>query len=290
MRPRCSTTRSKTRTTRRMATCIVSTTKAGRTREYLFIFPPPAPPTSCLPPETAASPGFIVHGLKHHDGVSSLTFCSRWWCYHILPLVTRIGSQSSHGRRETRPAKSYASTMLMRHHRRWDDWVPQERLRKFTDENKELASNLKKDMDAQRRAASGKPASTSTKKRAFGSDLASSARGSEDRSSVAPPPPPRGTKRGREIEGIDKVSLTKICSAFPRSLSCSSLVAYASAVDAAASIPGVRAVYLPPAFVRWLLARLTDSLCLDDRRAKPTLAPASAAALPAQSPHSQHEH
>lgn len=88
----------------------------------------------------------------------------------------------------------------------WDEWVPQERLRKLTDDNKELANNLKKDMDAQRRAASGKPPSTSTKKRALGSDLTnSSARGSEDRSSVAPMPP-RGTKRGREIEGIDRVS------------------------------------------------------------------------------------
>ena len=92
---------------------------------------------------------------------------------------------------------------------RWDDWVPQERVRKFTEENKELASNLKKDMDAQRRAATGKPPSLSTatmKRRPYGSDLAgSSARGSEDRSSAAPPPPPRGVKRGREIEGIDKV-------------------------------------------------------------------------------------
>ncbi|KAK1056579.1 Esa1p-associated factor [Friedmanniomyces endolithicus] len=93
----------------------------------------------------------------------------------------------------------------------WDDWVPQERLRKFTDENKELASNLKKDMDAQRRAASGRPASTSTtKKRPYGSDLAgSSARGSEDRSSAVPQPPRGGTKRGREIEGIDKMSSAK---------------------------------------------------------------------------------
>lgn len=87
----------------------------------------------------------------------------------------------------------------------WDDWVPQERIRKLTEEHKELATNLKKDMDAQRRAASGKPPLTSTKKRPFGSDLTgSSARGSEDRSSAAPQPP-RGTKRGREIEGIDKV-------------------------------------------------------------------------------------
>ncbi|GAB1736135.1 hypothetical protein NU219Hw_g6185t1 [Hortaea werneckii] len=87
----------------------------------------------------------------------------------------------------------------------WDDWVPQERLRKFTDENKELASNLKKDMDAQRRATTGKPLPASTKKRVYGSDAAgSSARGSEDRSSVAPQLP-KGTKRARtEIEGIDK--------------------------------------------------------------------------------------
>jgi len=91
---------------------------------------------------------------------------------------------------------------------RWDDWVPQDRLRKFTEENHELARNLKKEMDAQRRAAP-KPASTSTRRRPFGSDLnpASSTRGSEERGSIAtaPPPPSRGTKRGREYEGIDKV-------------------------------------------------------------------------------------
>jgi len=102
----------------------------------------------------------------------------------------------------------------------WDDWVPQERLRKFTDENKELASNLKKDMDAQRRAASGRPASTSTtKKRPYGSDLAgSSARGSEDRSSAVPQPPRGGTKRGREIEGIDKVSFAMFACVSPSEL------------------------------------------------------------------------
>lgn len=90
-------------------------------------------------------------------------------------------------------------------HCSWDDWVPQERIRKFTDENRELAQNLKKEMDAARKASAAKAMPVSTKKRPYGSDLAgSSGRGSEDRSSVAPPPP-RGTKRGREIEGIDKV-------------------------------------------------------------------------------------
>ena len=78
-------------------------------------------------------------------------------------------------------------------------------MRKLTEENKELASNLRKDMKAQSHAAASKPASLSIKKRPHGSDLAgSSARGSEDRSSVAPQQP-KGTKRGREIEGIDKV-------------------------------------------------------------------------------------
>jgi hypothetical protein len=95
---------------------------------------------------------------------------------------------------------------------RWDDWVPAERIRKLNDENKELASNLKKENDAQRRAASGKSslASTAGRRRGLGSDApGSSARGSEDRNSAAPPPPPRGRKRGAgEIEGIEKVCLT----------------------------------------------------------------------------------
>lgn len=86
--------------------------------------------------------------------------------------------------------------------------MPQDRLRKLTEENIELSRNLRKEMETQRRAAA-KPAPTSTRKRAFGSDLnpASSTRGSEERGSAAaaPPPPPRGTKRGREYEGIDKV-------------------------------------------------------------------------------------
>ncbi|KYG40336.1 hypothetical protein M433DRAFT_160567 [Acidomyces richmondensis BFW] len=47
------------------------------------------------------------------------------------------------------------------------------------------------------------PPAAANKRR--GGDLTgSSARGSEDRSSAVPPPGPRGTKRGREIEGIDK--------------------------------------------------------------------------------------
>lgn len=86
---------------------------------------------------------------------------------------------------------------------RWDDWVPQDRLRKLTDENKELAQNLKKEMDALRqRTAPPKAPTTSTKKKAAGSDL-SSGRGSEERHSSLPATG-RGQKRGRDYE-IEKV-------------------------------------------------------------------------------------
>ena len=85
---------------------------------------------------------------------------------------------------------------------RWDDWVNEARLRKFTDENKELARNLKKDLDMQKRPAAPKPTMTSSKKKAAGSDL-SSTRGSEERHSSVPAMG-RGQKRVRDYE-IDKV-------------------------------------------------------------------------------------
>ncbi|KAK4162185.1 MRG-domain-containing protein [Cladorrhinum sp. PSN259] len=70
----------------------------------------------------------------------------------------------------------------------WDDWVPQDRVRKFTDENKDLASQL---LSQYKTLQAGKNASKSAKKggasgiggaggRAGGSDM-SSARGSEER-------------------------------------------------------------------------------------------------------------
>lgn len=82
----------------------------------------------------------------------------------------------------------------------WDDWVPQDRLRKFTEENKELAQDLKREMDDSRARAA--PKSTSTKKKTAGSDF-SSARGSEERHSSLPVTG-RGSKRGRDTE-IEKV-------------------------------------------------------------------------------------
>lgn len=89
----------------------------------------------------------------------------------------------------------------------WDDWVPQDRLRKNTEENRELARNLKHDMDALRNLTTKKPSSTSHKKKA---DLASSARDSEERhSSIAVAAGPRGQKRGREYQ-VESVS-SEIC-------------------------------------------------------------------------------
>ncbi|MCJ1476500.1 Esa1p-associated factor [Lambiella insularis] len=86
----------------------------------------------------------------------------------------------------------------------WDDWVNGDRVRKLTEENKELAQNLKKDLDALRKPAPQK-LNTSKRKNA-GSDLSSN-RGSEERQSSAPATG-RGPKRGRDNE-IEKVGSHK---------------------------------------------------------------------------------
>ena len=77
--------------------------------------------------------------------------------------------------------------------------MPQDRLRKLNEENKQLAQNLKSEMDEQSSRAAAK--SSSKKKKTAGSDF-SSARGSEDRQSL--PPTGRGQKRGRDNE-IERV-------------------------------------------------------------------------------------
>jgi hypothetical protein len=80
---------------------------------------------------------------------------------------------------------------------RWDDWVPQDRLRKLTDENKELARNLREEAQSFQRSkdkAQKAPPFTGKKR---GVD---SVRESEERqSSVAAPNQPRG-KRARDVE------------------------------------------------------------------------------------------
>lgn len=86
---------------------------------------------------------------------------------------------------------------------RWDDWVPQERLRKLTDDNKELAANLRRELTQQSAPKSAqKPLPPSKTRRGQGSDLGSG-RGSEERHSSVPAGG-RGTKRGRDND-IEKV-------------------------------------------------------------------------------------
>ena len=93
---------------------------------------------------------------------------------------------------------------------RWDDWVSGDRVRKLTDENKELAQNLKKDLDALRKPAPQKIANS--KKKNAGSDLSSN-RGSEERQSSAPATG-RGQKRGRdnEIEKVGSLNFSSLTS------------------------------------------------------------------------------
>ncbi|KAK4135666.1 hypothetical protein BT67DRAFT_355466, partial [Trichocladium antarcticum] len=85
----------------------------------------------------------------------------------------------------------------------WDDWVPQDRVRKFTDENKDLASQL---LAQFKMLQSGKAAKQSKKVgggggagRATGSDM-SSARGSEERTASAAAATGRGPRRARDYE------------------------------------------------------------------------------------------
>lgn len=77
----------------------------------------------------------------------------------------------------------------------WDDWVPQSRLRKYSEENLELAKMLKRELDNQRtqtKPATDKRASIVKKQ---GRD--SSARISEN---LSPAPQVAAKKRGRDNE------------------------------------------------------------------------------------------
>ena len=93
----------------------------------------------------------------------------------------------------------------------WDDWVSHDRLRKLTEENKELAAALKKELDAQRQqmAATSKKGAGAKKKSAAAARAASdisSVRGSEEPHSAGHSAAgPRGQKRGRESDA-EKVS------------------------------------------------------------------------------------
>ncbi|KAI2632191.1 MRG-domain-containing protein [Hypoxylon sp. NC1633] len=77
----------------------------------------------------------------------------------------------------------------------WDDWVSQDRIRKFTEDNKQLASQLQ--TEHKMRAQGSKGGKKGAK--ANGSEM-SSARGSEERAAGASSFGGRGPRRGRDYE------------------------------------------------------------------------------------------
>lgn len=91
----------------------------------------------------------------------------------------------------------------------WDDWVSQDRIRKFTDENKDLASQLHQQFKLlQAGKAAAKQPVKKVGGRANGSDM-SSARGSEERvaGTTATAGTGRGPRRARDYE-IENVSMS----------------------------------------------------------------------------------
>ncbi|POS78432.1 hypothetical protein DHEL01_v203163, partial [Diaporthe helianthi] len=78
----------------------------------------------------------------------------------------------------------------------WDDWVPQDRIRKLNDENRELAAQLNQQARASMQKKSGPAKKVGLKN---GSDF-SSARGSEERSGAAATMSGRGRKRDFDLE------------------------------------------------------------------------------------------
>lgn len=86
----------------------------------------------------------------------------------------------------------------------WDDWVPQDRIRKLNDENRELAAQLNQQARASMQKKSG-PAKKAGLKN--GSDF-SSARGSEERSGAAATMSGRGRKRDFDLENVSTKSVS----------------------------------------------------------------------------------
>jgi hypothetical protein len=87
------------------------------------------------------------------------------------------------------------SVYVLTFSRSWDDWVPQDRLRKFTEENLELAKNLKKEIDRvnqMSRSTGGRPTASTKSRKGPGS-----ARPSEERST---PQQIAGKKRVRDAD------------------------------------------------------------------------------------------
>jgi mortality factor 4-like protein 1 len=96
--------------------------------------------------------------------------------------------------------KDKVQNMVANHVRNnsWDDWVPQDRVRKFTPENKELAAQLHNQMKLLQQKAPKSVGKGSGKRGANGSDF-SSARDSEERGGSVAAAPGRGGPIGTMI-------------------------------------------------------------------------------------------
>ena len=148
--------------------------------------------TTILPYHASASL-VICHQNKHNTQAYSFTgLLSSYTAFDVsisYRIGTTIGLVPNPGATLTDGSPQSPS---------WDDWVPQDRIRKMNEDNKALAANLKFEMDKLLRP---KAVAASNKKKAAGSDLSSN-RGSEERH--ATPITGRGQKRGRDYE-IEKV-------------------------------------------------------------------------------------
>lgn len=93
----------------------------------------------------------------------------------------------------------------------WDDWVRQDRLRKFNDENKELAHTLRENVKAlQAQAKGGASARTAALKKVSVTGQRTgvdSSRGSEERTAQQATSSGRGSKRQRDHD-LEEVCLT----------------------------------------------------------------------------------
>lgn len=106
----------------------------------------------------------------------------------------------------------------------WDDWVRQDRLRKFNDENKELAHTLRENVKAlQAQAKGGASARSAALKKVSVTAGVDSSRGSEERTAQQATSSGRGSKRQRDHDLEEVCSACFILAAFAYSIffSCS---------------------------------------------------------------------
>ncbi len=127
--------------------------------------------------------------------------------FHFLVAFTHIclvqTPPKSTNSTEKPPLKHLKRAKLIVLPSSWDDWVPQDRLRKLTDDNRELAANLRRELAAATAPKVAPKSIGKTRRGGQGSELGSG-RGSEERTSSVPAAGGRGSKRARDND-IEKV-------------------------------------------------------------------------------------